>query len=179
MTELPAGFSAYVGNMGVKDDTDYLVVIAADAAVPTAAVFTTSRFAGPSVTLSRQHVANRRARAVVVISKNANVATGPDGIADANEVAITVASRLGCDPTDVVLTSTGVIGRRYPMDRVRVGLQAIPQTLPRRDADGPARGMMTTDTVVKLAEATLPGGARGAYSHYPLQYSLKYCLRLD
>ncbi|MGK0276071.1 MAG: glutamate N-acetyltransferase/amino-acid N-acetyltransferase [Ilumatobacter sp.] len=160
MTELPGGFSAYVGNMGVKDDTDDLVVIAADAAVPTAAVFTTSRFAGPSVTLSRQHVANRQARAVVVVSKNANVATGPDGISDANEVATTVASRLGCDPTDVVLTSTGVIGRRYPMDRVRAGLQAIPQPLPRSDADGPAHGMMTTDTVVKLAEATLPGGAR-------------------
>ena len=160
MIELPGGFSAHVANIGIKDETDDLVVIAADAAVPTAAVFTTSRFAGPSVTLSRQHVANHSARAVVVISKNSNVATGPDGIADASEVATTVADRLGCDPTDIVVTSTGVIGRRYPMDRVRAGLQAIPQTLPRRDAEGPARGMMTTDTVVKIAEATLPGGAR-------------------
>ena len=132
MIELPGGFSAHVANIGIKDETDDLVVIAADAAVPTAAVFTTSRFAGPSVTLSRQHVANHSAQAVVVISKNSNVATGPDGIADASEVATTVADRLGCDPTDIVVTSTGVIGRRYPMDRVRAGLQAIPQT---RDDD--------------------------------------------
>ncbi len=58
MTELPAGFRAHVANIGVKDDTDDLVVIAADRPVPVAALFTKSRFAGPSVTLSRRHVAN-------------------------------------------------------------------------------------------------------------------------
>ena len=64
-------------------------------------------------------MADGTARAVVVISKNANVATGQQGHDDAIEVARSVAARLGCEPTDVVVTSTGVIGRRYPIDRIR------------------------------------------------------------
>ena len=96
------------------------------------------------------------AQAVVVISKNANVATGQPGIDDAGTVTDIVAERVGCDPTDVILTSTGVIGRRYPIDRVTAGLVSIPQPLPGTDADGPARAMMTTDTVPKLATASIP-----------------------
>jgi glutamate N-acetyltransferase/amino-acid N-acetyltransferase len=156
MTDLPAGFRSYVTNLGIKDDTDDFVVIACDSAVPTAAVFTQSRFAGPSVTLSRRHAANGLAQAVVVISKNANVATGQAGIDDANTVTNIVAERVGCDRTDVILTSTGVIGRRYPIDRVTAGLDTIPQPLPATDANGPARAMMTTDTVPKLAASAVP-----------------------
>ncbi len=157
MTALPLGFHSHVANIGVKDDTDDFVVIAAERAVPVAAVFTKSRFAGPSVTLSRAQIADGQAHAVVVISKNANVATGPQGHADAVEVAQRVAARLGCEPTDVVVTSTGVIGRRYPMDRIRAGIDALPDELTSDDAAGPALGMMTTDTVPKLAEATIIG----------------------
>ena len=159
MTTLPSGFGSHVANIGVKDDTDDFVVIAAELAVPTAAVFTKSRFAGPSVTLSRANVADGTARAVVVISKNANVATGQQGHDDALEIARSVADRLGCEPTDVVVTSTGVIGRRYPMERIRAGIAALPSTLTSDDAGRPARGMMTTDTVPKLAEAVVAGSA--------------------
>ena len=156
-TTLPLGFHSHVANIGVKDDTDDFVVIAADRAVPVAGVFTKSRFAGPSVTLSRAQIADGQARAVVVISKNANVATGAQGHADAVEVAQRVATRLGCEPTDVVITSTGVIGRRYPIDRIRAGIDALPDRLTSNDASGPALGMMTTDTVAKLAEAAVAG----------------------
>ncbi len=159
MTSLPQGFHSHVANIGVKDDTDDFVVIGADRAVPVAGVFTKSRFAGPSVTLSRAQIADGQAHAVVVISKNANVATGPHGHDDAVEVAQRVAARLGCEPTDVVVTSTGVIGRRYPIDRIRAGIDALPDTLISDDADGPARGMMTTDTVPKLSEAVVTGSA--------------------
>jgi glutamate N-acetyltransferase / amino-acid N-acetyltransferase len=157
VTTLPRGFCSHVANIGVKDDTDDFVVIAASAAVPTAAVFTKSRFAGPSVTLSRTQVADGSARAVVVISKNANVATGQQGHDDAVEIAKLVAGRLGCQPTEVIITSTGVIGRPYPMDRIRAGISSMPGELTSDDAIRPARGMMTTDTVVKVAEATVPG----------------------
>ena len=157
MTTLPAGFHSHVANIGVKDDTDDFVVIAAERAVPVAAVFTKSRFAGPSVTLSRTQVADGQASAVVVISKNANVATGPQGHADAIEIAQRVAARIGCEPTDVVVTSTGVIGRRYPIDRIRTGIDAVPNELTSNDAVAAARGMMTTDTVPKLAEAMVAG----------------------
>jgi glutamate N-acetyltransferase/amino-acid N-acetyltransferase len=157
--ELPAGFGAYVANVGIKDDTDDLVVVASDRPCTSAAVFTRSRFAGPSVLLSRRHAEGRALRAAVVISKNANVATGEQGRADAEEVAATVAERLGIRPAEVLLTSTGVIGRPYPMERLRAGLRLVPSTPNGRAALSVARGMMTTDTVPKVAAATA-GAAR-------------------
>src|SRR5262245_4794186 len=119
MTSLPAGFRAHVANVGVKDDTDDFVVIAADHACAAAGVFTKSRFSGPSVVVSREHVGNGTLQAFVVISKNANVATGEQGLRDAREVVHGVAQALGCDDEAVLIASTGVIGRHYPMDRVR------------------------------------------------------------
>ncbi len=160
MTTLPAGFSCYVTNVGVKDDTDDFVVVAADAACAADGVFTKSRFAGPSVRLSREHLADGRARAIVIVSKNANVATGPAGFTDARELASGVAGRLGCDAADIIVASTGVIGRAYPMDRIRAGIATIPNELPSRTADDAARGIMTTDTVAKVAEAAI--GTSGA-----------------
>lgn len=159
MTELPGGFRAYVSNVGIKDATDDFVVVAADATCATAGVFTTSSFAGPSVIVSREHVQSLTARAVVVISKNANVATGAEGLANAREVVAGVAAAIGCDAGDVLIASTGVIGRQYPMDRVRAGLAAIPAALPCTDADVVARGIMTTDTVAKVATARAQGAS--------------------
>ncbi|MDO9176020.1 MAG: bifunctional glutamate N-acetyltransferase/amino-acid acetyltransferase ArgJ [Actinomycetota bacterium] len=156
---LPQGFRAYVTNVGVKDSTDDFTVVAADRPCVSAAVFTKSSFAGPSVVVSRRHAAHGTARAMVVVSKNANVATGAQGLADAEEVVAGVATALGCAATDVLIASTGVIGRAYPMDRLRAGLAAIPTPLPGTDAAAVARGIMTTDTVPKTAAATV-GAAR-------------------
>ncbi len=156
--QLPLGFGAYVANVGVKDDTDDFVVIAADAAVPAAGVFTRSRFVGPSVTISREHLAAGRARGVVIVSKNANVANGPDGERDARDLLAAVAARLGCTSDELVVASTGVIGRRYPMDRLLAGAAAVPAQPTGTDAVAVARAMMTTDTVPKTAEATVGSG---------------------
>ncbi len=163
---LPRGFRAHVANIGVKDDTDDFIVVAADQVCAAAGVFTKSSFAGPSVVVSRRHLRDGRARAMVVISKNANVATGARGLSDAEEVVAGVAASLGCDPTDVLIASTGVIGRHYPIERIRAGLADIPSPLPRSDADAVARGIMTTDTVPKTATvavdgATVVGVAKG------------------
>ena len=160
MTRLPEGFGCYVANVGIKDDSDDFVVVAADATCAAAGVFTKSRFAGPSVQVSREHLDDGRARAIVVVSKNANVATGEAGLRDAREMASGVAERVGCEPADVVVASTGVIGRALPMDRVRAGIAAIPTELPSQVADDAARGIMTTDTVAKVAEAAI--GTSGA-----------------
>ena len=159
MTALPGGFRAYVANIGVKDTSDDFVVVAGDSVCTTVGVFTTSSFAGPSVIVSREHLASPAARAVVVISKNANVATGIAGLANAREVVRGVATALGCAANDVLIASTGVIGRQYPMDRIRAGLAAIPSPLPCGDMGPVARGIMTTDRVPKIAE-TLVGAAR-------------------
>lgn len=158
MTALPQGFTSFVTNIGIKDATDDFTLVCADSVVAASAVFTQSRFAGPSVVVSRKHVANHLARAVVVISKNANVATGDQGMANALEVVQSVAAKIGCDPHDVLIASTGVIGRQYPIERVRTGLAGLPFPLPNNDAVAVARGIMTTDTVHKIAEATIGAG---------------------
>ncbi len=156
---LPQGFHAHVTNIGVKDTTDDFTIVASDGPCVAAGVFTQSSFAGPSVVVSRRHVAGGTTRAVVVISKNANVATGAQGLADAEEVVAGVAASLGCEPDEVLIASTGVIGRAYPMHRIRAGLAAIPNPLPGADADAVARGIMTTDTVPKTASTAVAGSA--------------------
>ena len=156
---LPLGFSSHVANIGIKDDTTDFVVVAADAMCAVAGVFTQSRFSGPSVVVSRRNIANHAARAVVVISKNANVATGAQGLDNANEVVAGVARVLGCEPDDVLIASTGVIGRQYPMERVRAGLAALTVPFSGSDAAEVATGIMTTDTVAKVASATVAGSS--------------------
>ena len=154
---LPRGFHSYVANIGVKDSTDDFTLVVTDTICAAAGVFTQSRFAGPSVVVSRAHLADNSARAMVVISKNANVANGPQGLADANEVVDGVARALGCTASDVLIASTGVIGRPYPMDRIRAGLTNIPKAIDGTDAEAVARGIMTTDTIHKIAQATVTG----------------------
>jgi glutamate N-acetyltransferase/amino-acid N-acetyltransferase len=156
-TNLPLGFSSFVTNVGVKDSTKDFTVVMADGPCAASGVFTQSRFAGPSVVISRRRVENLSARAVVVISKNANVATGPEGIAHAEEVTASVAAKLGIDASEVLIASTGVIGRQYPIDNIRAGIASLPFPLPDNDADDVARGIMTTDTVHKISSASVSG----------------------
>jgi glutamate N-acetyltransferase/amino-acid N-acetyltransferase len=157
VTSLPRGFHCHVANIGVKDTSDDFVVIATDRPVPAAGVFTRSRFAGPSVLVSREHLADPQAQAMVVVSKNANVANGPEGLSDARELVAGVAARLGCAPEDVLVASTGVIGRRYPIERIRAGVAGLPTRPAGESADDAARGIMTTDTFAKVAAADVAG----------------------
>jgi glutamate N-acetyltransferase/amino-acid N-acetyltransferase len=156
-TALPLGFSSFVTNVGVKDSTKDFTVVMADGPCSAAGVFTQSRFAGPSVVISRRNVADLSARAVVVISKNANVATGEEGMRHAEEVTSSVATALGLNSSEVLIASTGVIGRLYPIDNIRAGIASLPFPLPDNDADDVARGIMTTDTVHKISSATIAG----------------------
>jgi glutamate N-acetyltransferase/amino-acid N-acetyltransferase len=146
-----------VTNVGVKDSTKDFTVVMADGPCAAAGVFTQSRFAGPSVVISRRNVADLSARAIVVISKNANVATGDEGTSHAEEVTASVAAKLGIDAGEVLLASTGVIGRLYPIDNIRAGIESLPVPLPDNDADDVARGIMTTDTVHKISSVTIDG----------------------
>ena len=158
---LPQGFRAHVTNVGIKDTTDDFTLVVADAPCAAAGLFTQSRFAGPSVLVSREHVADGKALGVVVISKNANVATGEEGMNNAREVVAGVARAIGCNDNEILIASTGVIGRQYPMDKVRAGLAALPAQPQGTSADSVAKGIMTTDTVSKVAQCEVAGsGAR-------------------
>jgi glutamate N-acetyltransferase / amino-acid N-acetyltransferase len=153
---LPTGFRAHVANVGIKDETDDFVVVASDAPCRSVAMFTRSRFAGPSVVVSRRNAEAGALRAVVVVSKNANVATGAEGLANAEELGRGVARAVGCAEHEVLITSTGVIGRQYPMDRLRSHLTDLTGAdLTGQDALAVATGMMTTDTRPKTSSATL------------------------
>lgn len=153
---LPSGFTSYVTNVGVKDNSKDFTVILGAPGCTSAGVFTQSRFAGPSVEVSRRHNTGH-ARAVVVVSKNANVANGPEGLAHAEEITSRVAGKLGIAAEEIFIASTGVIGRLYPIDRIRTGIDALPTPLPSTDAEDVARGIMTTDTVHKVVECAVTG----------------------
>lgn len=162
----PRGFRAVAANIGIKDDTPDFSAVIGDAGTTSVAAFTNSRFAGCSVLISREHAATGRARGVVTISKNSNVATGEEGERNAREVLEAVAHATGLDVHELLIGSTGVIGRQYPMDRVRAFLQSLPKRRFDASVHDVAVAMMTTDTVPKVAhrrvgDATIVGVAKG------------------
>lgn len=131
-----------------------------------AAVFTQSLFAGPSVSLGRTESVLGAARGVVAVSKNANVANGATGLRDARELRDLAARHVGIDPRSLLIASTGVIGRPYPMERIREGLAMLPTSLPDADFDAVAEAIMTTDTrskkiAIQCGDATIVGVAKG------------------
>ena len=159
--DLPAGFACHVGNIGIKDDTDDVMVLAADRVSAAAGVFTKSLFSGASVRRSQANIADGRVQAVVVVSKNSNVATGEQGERDAANLANRVAELVGCEPDQVLVGSTGLIGVPYPEGKVDTyfdRLIASPRAaLDSKNAVDAATAIMTTDTHPKTASA--PAGA--------------------
>ncbi len=165
---VPSGFLSHVANVGIKDSSLDFALIACAMPCSAAGVFTRSRFAGPSVKLSRQHLADGRLRAIVVVSKNANVATGAQGEADATSMAEGVAAALGIAGNEVAVAATGVIGRPLPMGRINAHVWRLARSMESEsdsgesesdsmlgplDIDAVARAIMTTDTVPKTATA--------------------------
>jgi glutamate N-acetyltransferase/amino-acid N-acetyltransferase len=146
-----------------------LALVATDdgARVAAAGVFTTNLAQAAPVLVSRRHLADARASAVVLNSGNANAATGESGRRDATRMCELVAHGLQLATADVLVCSTGLIGIPMPMDALEVGL---PKLCGQVSADGgaaAARAIMTTDTVPKEAvvqagSATVGGMAKGA-----------------
>lgn len=130
-----------------------LALVVADETCAAAGTFTTNRFCAAPVVVSREHVANGRARAIVLNSGNANAATGEPGLACARDAAAYVAEELACDPGDVLVASTGVIGVQLPFAPYRAGVPEAVSRLGRdaRSAHDAACAVMTTDTVSKEA----------------------------
>ncbi|HEY8978723.1 MAG TPA: bifunctional glutamate N-acetyltransferase/amino-acid acetyltransferase ArgJ [Streptomyces sp.] len=150
---LPQGFSTHTGRSGIRGDRDDFLVVASDVPATVSAVFTRSRFAGPSVVLSRAAAASKTGRGVIALSGNANVATGEGGLSDAREVRAGVAKALGVADDDLLITSTGLIGQRYPMPAVRDHLASLRYPFPGADFEAAAKAFMTTDTRHKVRSA--------------------------
>jgi glutamate N-acetyltransferase/amino-acid N-acetyltransferase len=142
----PLGFRAAAVASGIKPDRLDLALLAADSACTAAGVFTTNLALAAPVVVSRDHLAGGRARAIVVNAGCANAGTGEAGLADARETAAITAHALGCASREVLVASTGVIGVRLPMEKVRAGLAAAGRSLSRGGGADAARAIMTTDT---------------------------------
>jgi glutamate N-acetyltransferase / amino-acid N-acetyltransferase len=159
------GFEASGVACGVKPsgDPDLALVATADReAVAAAGVFTTNIVRAAPVLVSRAHLQNGRAAAVILNSGNANAATGAPGRSDAQRMCELTASGLGCDEEDVLVCSTGLIGIPMPMAPVESGIPKAVAALGADEAAGHAAAdaMLTTDTVRKeaLAIAEIAGG---------------------
>jgi glutamate N-acetyltransferase/amino-acid N-acetyltransferase len=144
-----------------------LALIVSDSPAAAAAVFTTSRFPGAPVVVSREHLRGGRARGVVVNSGISNVANGARGLRDAREMTALVAREVGARPREFQVASTGVIGRLLPMERLREGIPRAVSALSPRGFERAAEAILTTDNVAKLVHHrargfSLAGVAKGA-----------------
>jgi len=163
----PQGFLSLAKNVGIKDSSLDLAVIYSTVRARAAAVFTRNRFPGAPVIVGRKHIAKGFVQALVVNSKNANVAMGNQGIDDAIETCRIVGEELSINPYEVLPFSTGVIGRPLPMDKIRAGLRGIQSELRPDNLKLAAEAIMTTDTSPKyyscrVGRAVIAGIAKGA-----------------
>jgi glutamate N-acetyltransferase/amino-acid N-acetyltransferase len=172
------GFRAGNTACGIKSDAGLpdLALLVADGPCAAAGAFTTSKTASHTVLLDREKLAatGGHAQAVVVNSGNANCSNGEQGMLDARRMADVTAQKLDIDPSLVLVSSTGIIGRRLPIDKVEKGVAQIEV----RPDGGPdfAQGIITTDTRTKTiaVEFTiegktvrLGGSTKGAGMIYP------------
>ena len=155
----PAGFCAGATCAGIKEESRGkldLAILLSDNLCTAAGVFTTNRVRAAPVLLTRQRLQKGRSVALVVNSGCANAVTGEGGMADAVAMADMVAKKTGLLAEDVLVASTGVIGERLPMEKIRAGISGVALS-----GDGGhqlARAIMTTDTVPKEVAVRVDDG---------------------
>ena len=163
---LPRGFRCAARNCGLKPTAKDLAIFVSDVEADAAAVFTRNQFPGAPIILGRDTIRSGRLRAIVANSKVSNVATGPRGIEDARRMAAAAAGELGTSPDRVLVSSTGVIGIKLPIDLIERGIRGMAGELTADPLVG-AEGIMTTDTHPKAlsasaGEATITWVAKGS-----------------
>jgi len=140
---------------GQKDD---LCVIHSVNPVDAGGVFTTNKVKSASVVIDQLHLRRNRVQALTINSGNANACTGAQGFRDALLMAKLSADRLDLDPDQVLVNSTGVIGRYLPMDAIKSGIAEACGHLTTDAGEAAARAIMTTDTVPKTARMEIDLG---------------------
>jgi len=143
-----------------RDQRDDLCVIHSAHPCDTGGVFTTNKVKSATVVIDQLHLQRNRVQAVTINSGNANACTGAQGFRDALLMAKLSADRLDLDPDQVLVSSTGVIGRYLPMDAIKPGIAEACGNLSAQSGEAAARAIMTTDTVPKTAQAEVDLGGR-------------------
>ena len=148
------GFRVGAVSAGIKAGGNLdLGLIVGDVPCCAAGCFTTNKIASPTVAINRQNIRSGRAQAVFVNAGNANACTGARGERDVRTICGCIGRQLDIKPEDVLVTSTGIIGKYLPMDKIRSGIGDAVGKLSRsaRMSRELAKAIMTTDTRPKQA----------------------------
>lgn len=166
---LAPGFRAAATACGLKTSSAMaassldLALVAAEAPCSAAGLFTSNRVKAAPVLYDQETLAQNAGsiRAVITNAGNANAVTGEQGLADARQMAALTAYGLRCQPDQVLVLSTGVIGRPMAMDKVTQGIAVVTSPAAEQGAAVAARAIMTTDTRPKIAmgSATIGGAS--------------------
>ena len=146
----PKGFKAAGMHCGVRRNKDKkdIAMIFADVECSAAAVYTTNKVFGAPIAVTRENLANGKARAVICNSGNANTSNA-DGVEKARAMSDLAAKALGIDSGDVIVASTGVIGQSLDLEPISRGISELPKLLSKSGGTDAALAIMTTDTKVK------------------------------
>jgi len=151
---MPRGFTCTGTNCGLKQEGKDLAVFYSETPASAAGVFTLNKFPGAPVILGRDIIKKGVLRAIVANSKVSNVGTGPTGLDNAARMAAAVAVEFDVPVNQVIMSSTGVIGRQLPIQKIEDGIRGIADRL----GDDPlaaTEGIMTTDTYPKALSMNL------------------------
>jgi glutamate N-acetyltransferase/amino-acid N-acetyltransferase len=168
---VPKGFYSWVRSVGIKagNNTPDLAVILSGLPAAAAAVFTKNDVVGEPIKIGQKHIRGGCLNAIVVNSKNANVATGAQGYQDALAMCQAVGKKFGTLTENVLPSSTGVIGVRLPIKKIIDGIWSMDEHYPPFDAQAVATAIMTTDQWPKFvsrrvgaSSAVIAGVAKGA-----------------
>ncbi|KPV51610.1 ornithine acetyltransferase [Kouleothrix aurantiaca] len=181
---LAPGFRAAATACGLKTSSAMaassldLALVTAEAPCSAAGLFTSNRVKAAPVLYDQETLAQNAGaiRAVITNAGNANAVTGEQGLADARQMAALTAYGLRCQPDQVLVLSTGVIGRPMAMDKVTQGIAVVTSPAAEQGAAVAARAIMTTDTRPKTAmgsatigsaQVTVSGFCKGAGMIHP------------
>ncbi len=139
-------------HIGIKSKRRDLALIFSTVPASAAAVYTQNKVQAHPITLTKEHLKNKRAQAIIVTSGNANACNGPEGMDGAKKCAETLANELNIHVSDVIVAATGVIGEPFPTDKVVEGIKNNVSVLSDRKIAGDmaANAIMTTDTFQKI-----------------------------
>lgn len=151
-----AGLCAHIKKSGKPD----MALFCSDAPCVSAAFLTTNKIKAAPVELCREYAKYKTQRAIIVNSGNANAMTGCQGAKDAFETARLIAESFGFLPKDVFVSSTGVIGRPMPMDKIRSAAPVLTASLSCNGFSDAACAILTTDTFAKKVTATFKIGSK-------------------
>ncbi|MFL5704513.1 MAG: bifunctional glutamate N-acetyltransferase/amino-acid acetyltransferase ArgJ [Ktedonobacteraceae bacterium] len=184
----PQGFRAGVTASGIKSDSRIpdLAILASDVPCVATGTFTTSSTRAAPVLVCQEHLKSGKAQAVVVNSGNANCATGDLGLMNAYRMTELAAQKLKLENEVVLCSSTGIIGRQLPMEKVTAGVAAI--KLSREQGNAFSEAILTTDTRPKRMAlefqiegrtVCLGGVTKGAGMIYPNMATMLCYLTTD